>query len=198
MNIILQIFGSAILAIFAENLVFTGGFSSCQLIRVSKKPDQILFFGIAVTIFEILAAMIVYPIHSALGYGEAAAVLRPLIFTGVVVALYFVVAILMRQLFPYAFDALKNFLIKAAFNCVVLGVPFILSFSKTSVTFSYVIGYSVGAGIGFMIASWLVSEAVLRLSNPDMPRAFRGLPIVLIYIGILSLAFFGFAGRVLF
>ena len=32
-----------------------------------------------------------------------------------------------------------------------------------------------------------------RLDNPDVPKAFRGLPAILIYLGIIALALMGFS-----
>jgi electron transport complex protein RnfA len=40
----------------------------------------------------------------------------------------------------------------------------------------------------------LIQEAIDNVGNPDMPEAFVGLPSLLIYIGILAMAFTGFNG----
>ena len=41
----------------------------------------------------------------------------------------------------------------------------------------------------------LVTEAQNRLRSRAIPEAFRGLPITLIYIGVLALAIYGFTGH---
>ena len=41
----------------------------------------------------------------------------------------------------------------------------------------------------------LVTEAGNRLRSKAIPEAFRGLPITLIYIGVLALAIYGFTGH---
>ena len=49
-------------------------------------------------------------------------------------------------------------------------------------------------------SSWLfgmllVTEARHRLRSKAIPEAFRGLPITLVYIGVLALAIYGFTGH---
>ena len=56
-------------------------------------------------------------------------------------------------------------------------------------------GYCVGAAVGFLLAVLLVRDAMTRLDNPQMEKAFTGLPVLLIYVGILSMAFMGFTGK---
>jgi electron transport complex protein RnfA len=43
-----------------------------------------------------------------------------------------------------------------------------------------------------------LSHAMKICTNPDAPRAFSGLPGVLVYVGILSMAFAGFTGGKVF
>ena len=46
-----------------------------------------------------------------------------------------------------------------------------------------------------VLAVLLVTEARHRLRSKAIPKAFRGLPITLIYIGVLALAIYGFTGH---
>ena len=41
----------------------------------------------------------------------------------------------------------------------------------------------------------LVTEARHRLRSKAIPETFRGLPITLVYIGVLALAIYGFTGH---
>ena len=45
------------------------------------------------------------------------------------------------------------------------------------------------------MAVLLVTEAQNRLRSQAIPSAFRGMPITLIYIGVLALAIYGFTGH---
>ena len=48
-------------------------------------------------------------------------------------------------------------------------------------------GFGLGSGLGYLLAVMLVTEADRRLRSEAIPEAFRGLPITLIYIGVLAL-----------
>ena len=57
------------------------------------------------------------------------------------------------------------------------------------------LGFGLGSGLGFILAVLMVTEAQRKLRGRSVPEAFRGLPITLIYIGILALAIYGFTGH---
>ena len=64
-----------------------------------------------------------------------------------------------------------------------------------SFTLAQSIGFGLGSGLGYLLAVMLVTEAGNRLRSKAIPEAFRGLPITLIYIGVLALAIYGFTGH---
>jgi Na+-translocating ferredoxin:NAD+ oxidoreductase RnfA subunit len=74
---------------------------------------------------------------------------------------------------------------------VVIGVSLLINY-QVSVSFFPAVGIAAGGAVGFVILSALTAEAVERLDNPDIPRAFRGLPATLVYLGLLALALMGF------
>jgi electron transport complex protein RnfA len=67
--------------------------------------------------------------------------------------------------------------------------------SRHSDTLFGYIGFGLGTGVGFIIASYFLSIVYDRLFSEDVPESFRGYPLILIYIGILSMAFYGFLGH---
>mgnify|MGYP007120002651 FL=1 len=65
---------------------------------------------------------------------------------------------------------------------------------KTSGTKGYAGYHGRRRGRG-VLAVLLVTEARHRLRSRAIPKAFRGLPITLVYIGVLALAIYGFTGH---
>ena len=55
--------------------------------------------------------------------------------------------------------------------------------------------YCVGTGVGVTLALVLLDVANQNIAMSRVPRIFRGLPRLLLYIGILSLAFYGLIGH---
>ncbi len=92
------------------------------------------------------------------------------------------------------FENYSSILAQAAVNTVVLAVPFVQQ--ALGFGLSGTVGYALGTGAAFFLAVLLLEQALRICSNPDMPRAFSGLPGVFLYIGILSMAFAGFSGKV--
>lgn len=57
-----------------------------------------------------------------------------------------------------------------------------------SLTLPQAIGFALGSGGGYYLAVVLVAEGQRRLRNRRIPMSFRGLPITLLYLGMLALA----------
>ena len=81
----------------------------------------------------------------------------------------------------------------AAVNSGVLGT--VMVERTQSFTLEQSMGFGLGSGLGYLLAVMLVTEADRRLRSEAIPEAFRGLPITLIYIGVLALAIYGFTGH---
>lgn len=82
----------------------------------------------------------------------------------------------------------------AALNSGVLGTVLV---ERTQ---SFTLGQSLGFGPWqrpwlCVLAVLLVTEARHRLRSKAILKAFRGLPITLVYIGVLALAIYGFTGH---
>ena len=78
-------------------------------------------------------------------------------------------------------------------NCCVLGTLLVAAIQNYNLLQS--IGFGFGSGVGYLLAVLLVTEAQHRLRSKAIPSAFRGLPITLVYIGVLALAIYGFTGH---
>jgi electron transport complex protein RnfA len=85
----------------------------------------------------------------------------------------------------------------AAFNTIVLAIPFMNQRIAYTISESIVAG--IGAGLAFVIATLLVHNGMKILEkNDSIPDSFKGTPAVFMYIALLSMAFTGFTGKSLF
>ena len=93
-------------------------------------------------------------------------------------------------------DARINvFLPFAGINTAVLGIMLLnLEFSNT---FLKSLAFGIGTALGFSLVLLLMTAAVERLEVADVPSPFKGLPIILISLALISMAFMGFSGLVL-
>ena len=79
-------------------------------------------------------------------------------------------------------------------NCAVLGVA--INNIGNGSNFGESMVNSLGTSIGFLIAIVIMAGIRERLEGNDIPKPFRGMPIVLITAGLMAIAFCGFAGVV--
>lgn len=87
----------------------------------------------------------------------------------------------------------RGILLSAAFNGAAFGT--MLLTISTHLTLIQTLLYSLGCSAGLTGAMLLVHAGRERLEFSRVPRAFTGLPITLIYIGVLSLAIYGLIGH---
>lgn len=181
----------AVMAIFAQNAVFTRGLGVSRLVQlVGEGGVSGWRFGLLLCVTQVLTAPLAYFAAAQLSGLSYRALIRPLVYVAcialVCAAEYFVLrklgALQLMQLVPLA-----------AFNSCVLGT--VLVERTQSFSLGQSLGFGLGSGLGYLMAVLLVSEAQLRLRRRAVPRAFRGLPITLIYIGVLALAIYGFTGH---
>ncbi|MDD4152906.1 MAG: Rnf-Nqr domain containing protein, partial [bacterium] len=120
--------------------------------------------------------------------------LQTIAFILVIAALVQFVELVIRKSSPTLYQALGIYLPLITTNCAVLGVAVINIRAGYGFLPSLVNG--TAAAIGFTLAIILMAGIRERIELSDVPPALRGVPIALITAGLLSLAFFGFAGMV--
>ncbi|MDD2418401.1 MAG: Rnf-Nqr domain containing protein [Oscillospiraceae bacterium] len=178
-----------------QNVVLITGFGSSVMMRISRKRLNILPFSLILCIYSTLTVIVCFPLDGLMGTGVVSKLLRPLMIIMVTAVLYIISVFYLKEQHPKLFSRVSRLLPIAAFNNLVFGIALSIN-HKFAITLVGALGLSLGACAGFLIISWLVAEGMERLDNPDVPKAFRGLPSILIYLGILSLALMGFEGSV--
>ena len=167
MNAIGVAFAYAVLALFAQNAIFTRGLGVSRLIQlVGDERTSSWWFALLLCVTQTLVAPLAVCIFEH--------------------------AILRAVKGPRS-GLLIRILPIAAVNSGVLGT--VLVERTQSFTLAQSIGFGLGSGLGYLLAVMLVTEAGNRLRSKAIPEAFRGLPITLIYIGVLALAIYGFTGH---
>ena len=181
MNTIGVAFAYAVLALFAQNAIFTRGLGVSRLIQlVGDERTSSWWFALLLCVSQIVD----------LPYR---AQLRPLLYLACVAVVCIFEHAILRAVKGPRSGLLIRILPIAAVNSGVLGT--VLVERTQSFTLAQSIGFGLGSGLGYLLAVMLVTEAGNRLRSKAIPEAFRGLPITLIYIGVLALAIYGFTGH---
>lgn len=79
-------------------------------------------------------------------------------------------------------------------NAGILGVT--LLNSRNDQGLGQAMAFSLGAGLGFWLVLSLFEDLRQRVQDNDIPLPFRGLPIQLISVGLMAVAFLGLRGLV--
>lgn len=187
-------FNYAVLAIFAQNAVFTRSLGVSRLVQlVGDERTSSWWFALMLCITQVLVAPLAYFAGSFIAPLPNRAQLRPVMYlTCIAVVCLFELLVLKLAKGPRS-GQLIRILSVAAVNSGVLGT--VLVERTQSFTLEQSLGFGLGSGLGYLLAVMLVTEAQNRLRSRAIPEAFRGLPVTLIYIGVLALAIYGFTGH---
>lgn len=192
MEVFLKMISAALVAIFAQNSIFERALGVNVLLYASRRKEHMFGFAAAITYTTTASSAIIWIFDSLMRENESYRILMPLLYILVIAVVYIATLALIWWLMPKVFRSLKKYVHLSVFNCSVIGALFLNS-QQGGDLLSYV-GYGLGTGIGFLIAAYLLYTAAGRLNSPLVPAAFRGYPGMLVYVGILSLAFYAFTG----
>ena len=187
---------TALFTVFVQNLVLSSGLGMSEAIRVSTKPGTFGKFAVMISGFSVVTSVICSLLNTLTGFANLPFAGKAAVYGCVLAAVYILAALLMKLIFR-ASDKLLGTLGIAALNTLVFAVPFINESAAYSLADA--VGSGIGAGIAFVLAAALISKGSAALEkNENVPEAFKGTPAMLIYVGLLSLAFAGFADSSLF
>lgn len=179
-------------SVLVNNYVLTQFLGICPFLGVSKKTDQAVGMGLAVTFVMLLATAVTHPIQYYILSAFQLEYLQTIVFILVIAALVQLVEIILKKFIPALHKSLGIYLPLITTNCAVLGV------CKNNITDAYgfieAMASSLGAGLGFLLAMVLFAGVRERISASNPPKSFEGVPITLIAASIVSLSFLGFGG----
>ncbi len=196
MNIILSLISAALYVMLFQNLIFNGGYSLSEAVRMSAKPRQLFPMTIFITIFSTVLSTICVFIDTIPFVQKLNEVFHALIYVGVLLGLYLITMLIVIIYGKVPPRTVRRIGI-AAFNTLVLAMP-LINF-RSAFTVVEAIGAGLGAGLAYAIAVLLINSGLKRLdANKSIPKCFKGTPAIFIYTSLLSLAFIGISGTSIF
>lgn len=180
-------------AVFVENIIFTRALGTSWLCYLVKRPKEILRYTVILSGITALAGLIGYPLRGLVYKSAHHHLLVPMVYIAVIAVVYIAVYFIMKKFLPAEYEKTGATLGAAVFNCAALGALLVPSGERLDLIST--LGYGLGMSIGFGIAVWIVGYGLSRLEYCNVPKIFRGVPISLIYLGLLSLAFYGLVGH---
>ena len=179
-------------AIFVNNIVLSQFLGICPFLGVSKKIQTSLGMGMAVAFVLTVATVVTFLLQKCVLDPLGLQYLQTIAFILVIASLVQMVEIILKKVSPALYQSLGIFLPLITTNCAVLGVA-ILVIQKDFTLIESIV-YAFSTAIGFALALVLFAGIREQLAYVNIPKGMKGMPIVLVAAGLLSLAFMGFSG----
>ena len=199
----MEYFAIIISAIFVNNILLAQFLGICPFLGVSNKISTATGMSGAVCFVITLATLVTYLINQYLLVHFGLEFLQTIAFILVIASLVQVVEIVLKKISPSLYQALGIFLPLITTNCAVLGVAITVvtkefTYGGTShlMNLGQAMVYALATAIGYGIAMILFAGLREHLAGNEVPKAFKGLPIALITVAIMAMAFLGFSGMV--
>lgn len=193
MRVIADLLTAALYAMLLQNFIFTGGYGASEAVRMSAKPKQLYPLTFFIILFSTSASVICVLLEQLSAIRALDTIGHAALFIAVLSVIYLVVLFITAGVLDAKKRTVRRIGI-AAFNTLVLGVPFINY--RAAFGIAEAIGSGIGSGLAFAIAVLLINIGLRRLDKSEnVPEAFKGTPAIFVYVAILSLAFMGFSGR---
>ena len=184
----------AIGAAFVNNVVLSQFMGLCPFLGVSKKIDTAAGMGGAVIFVITILSFVTSVIYRFILVPANITYLQTIVFILVIAALVQLVEMFLKKTIPALYKSLGVYLPLITTNCAVLGV------ALTNVQNDYGILSSTVAGIatavGFTVSIVIMAGLREKIEYNDIPEPFKGMPVVLLTAGLMSIAFFGFSGLI--
>ena len=178
MSELLNMMTIALYAALLQNVVLCGAYGITEAMRVAAKPQRIVRMSLFVLFFSVAGNAAAAALNLVPEIRSANNTVHLVLYTGVIFVLYFITVLV----FKVGFKATHSFLR-------------LLSY-RAAYTITESIGAGIGTGVAFFVATVLLSFGMSRIAQSRrMPVSFRGIPALLLYTALLSLAFMGFSGE---
>ena len=161
-------------SIFLSNILFTKYLG----IRVDKKDS--LYVSLITTIVNIIAGIINYFTYMLLVKLNAI-YLRNIVFILTITIVSIIVVLIYKRITKNDTDILPM----VASNSIILGVSLIIT--NSGYNFMYAFTYILGISIGYMLIMTFIYYLGLELNKRKVLKSFRGYPIILIVLGIITM-----------
>lgn len=175
-----------------SNVVLSQFLGLCPFLGVSKKVNTAAGMGMALVFVITLASAVSGLIYQFILEPFDLTYLQTIIFILVIAALVQFVEMILKKYMKSLYEALGVYLPLITTNCAVLGVALTNVQKKYSLLSGIVNGFATA--VGFTVAIVILAGIREKMEYNDVPKAFQGMPIVLITAGLMAIAFCGFSG----
>ena len=179
-------------AAIVNNVILNQFLGICPFLGVSKKIKTAVGMSAAVLFVMAISAVVTNLIYAFILVPADLTYLNTIAFILVIAALVQFVEMVLKKLMPALYKSLGVYLPLITTNCAVLGTA--LNCVQNDYSMGTGLVYSICTALGFGIAIIIMAGIREKIEYNDILPSVKGMPIVLISAGLMSMAFMGFAG----
>lgn len=192
MDSVKELFVILIGSSLVSNVVLSQFLGLCPFLGVSKKIKTAAGMGTAVIFVITLASGVAGLIYEFILKPFHIEYLQTIVFILVIAALVQFVEMFLRKCMHSLYESLGVYLPLITTNCAVLGVALTNVQKEYGILTGMLNGFATA--VGFTIAIVILAGLREKMEYNDVPKAFKGMPTVLLTAGLMAIAFCGFAG----
>lgn len=181
-----------IASIFTSNVLLSYFLGMCSFISISKDLKSSNGLGMAVTLVMTITTAANWILEKYVIQRWDLSYLRYILYIIMIAAVVQMLEMIIDRVSPALYISLGIFLPLITVNCAILGVALFMQLRNYSLIQS--VFYGFGSGLGWWLAIVLLAAIRKRTENAPVPAGLKGVGITLITIGLMAMAFMGFAG----
>ena len=189
-------------SIFVDNMIFAFFLGMCSFLAVSKNVKTSLGLGVAVIFVELITLPVNYLLQTKVLEPMGLEFLSFILFIAVIAGIVQLVEMVVEKFSPSLYNSLGIFLPLIAVNCAIMGASLFMQQrigmdpdnTQAITSFGDSIAYALGSGIGWALAIVCLAAIREKMEYNDVPKSFRGMPIVLLTACLMAMAFMCFSG----
>ena len=175
-----------------SNVVLSQFLGLCPFLGVSKKVETAAGMGTAVIFVITMSSAVAGVIYKFVLVPLDITYLQTIVFILVIAALVQFVEMVLKKYMVSLYEALGVYLPLITTNCAVLGVALTNVQENYGILAGTVNGFATA--LGFTISIIILAGIREKMAYNDIPKPFRGMPIVMVTAGLMAIAFCGFSG----
>jgi len=181
-----------IAATIVDNMVFIRYLALCSYVGVTNSIDASIGMTFAVIFVQTIATAITWIVFHL--FMQGLEFLQIIVFIFTIASLVQLVEIYLKKNVPSLYKAMGIYLPLITTNCMILAVTLINIDKNYSFIESLV--YAFGASLGYGLALLILAGVRERLRLSNIPKFFKGYPIVFASMALIAIAFLGFKGLI--
>lgn len=181
-----------IAATIVDNMVFIRYLALCSYVGITSSIDASIGMTFAVIFVQTLATAITWIIFHF--FMKGLEYLQIIVFIFTIASLVQLVEIYLKKNVPTLYKAMGIYLPLITTNCMILAVT-LINIDK-NYNFIESLVYALGSALGYGIALLILAGIRERLRISNVPKFFRGFPLVFASMALIAIAFLGFKGLI--